>query len=45
MFDFVRHFLKVFGFNNTKFFDDFVLVNSEKFMCLDDGTFRQYTDF
>ncbi len=45
MFDFVGNLLKVFDFNKAEFFDDFVLVNGEKFVCLDNGTFRQNTDF
>ena len=45
MFDFIGDFLKVFAFNKAKLFDDFVLVDGEKFVRLDDGTFRQNTDF
>ena len=45
VFDFVRNILKTFAFNKAELFDDFVLVNREKFVCLDDGAFRQYTDF
>ncbi len=44
-FDFVGNFLKVFAFNKAELFDDFVLVNGEKFVSLDNGTFRQNTDF
>ena len=35
-FDFVRNFLKVLAFNKAELFDDFVLVDGEKFVCLDE---------
>ena len=40
MSDFISNFFKVFNFNDAEFLDDFVLVNCEKFVRLDDGAFR-----
>jgi hypothetical protein len=38
--DFFDNPLKIFFLYNTEFFDDFILVNGEKFMNLNDRVFR-----